>query len=415
MESPRNEDLVAALRDLRPSPDTGFAAELDTRAAAGFPRPEQSGASVPRRLAERLRALPPRRLVATAGACAVAMVAVATAVVAISEQGSERMLLSHTEENQSGPPSGMRLNSSRLDRFAGAPPVKEFSAPLKGQVRTQAQSAEAASGSSLLAEPVQSSDAGGAQANSAASAIQELNSGRPSVGPYASRAGHRDIERSAQLVLATEAAEVRAAATKVFETVHSYDGIVLRSSIRAADEGQAAATFDLLIPSGKLSDALASFSRIAEVRSRHEATQDITAPTIGLTERLQDARARVESLLGQLAEATTEAERAVAEARLRAERRHVASLRARLADLERRASFSRVSLQIQSGEAAGNGSYDGGWGAGDALGDALGILGIAAGVAVIGLAIALPLALVCLLVWLAHRAWVQRARARALG
>jgi uncharacterized protein DUF4349 len=416
MESPRNEDLVAALRDLRPSPNAGFATELDARAAAGFPRREQSAASLPQRLAERLRALPPRRLVATAGACTIAVVVVATAVVAITEPGSNRMLLSLTEESQNGSPSlnGMRINRNRLDRLAGAPPPKEFSAPLRGQGRVRAQSAEAASGSSLLAKP-SSGDASAAQANSAASAIQELNSGRPSVGPYASRANRRDIERSAELVLATEAAEVSAAATKVFETVHSYDGIVLRSSIRAADEGQAAATFDLLIPSGRLSDALASFSRIAEVRSRHEATQDITAPTIGLRERLQDAGAKVESLLGQLAGATTEAERAVAEAKLRAERRHVAALRARLADLERRASFSRVSLQILSGEAAGNGSGDGGWSAGDALGDALDVLAIAAGVAVIGLSIALPLALICLLGWLAHRAWLRRARTRALG
>ena len=430
MESPRNEDLLAGLRELRPSPSTGFAAELDAKAAAGFPGPERGARSLPRRLAERLRALPPRRLIATAGACAIATIAVATAVVVTIEDGQpgSRELLSLTDENQSGSPSskGMRIHSSGLERFgggvnrlAGPPPVREFSAPLRGQGQAKVQRAEALSGSSaasagpLLAQPA-SGNASAAQANDAASALQELNGGRPSVGPYASRAGHRDIERSARLLLATEASEVRAAATKVFETVHSYDGIVLSSSIRAADEGQAAATFDLLIPSGKLSDAMASFSRIAEVRSRDEATQDITAPTIGLGERLQDARAKVESLLGQLAEATTEAERAVAEARLRAERRHVAALRARLADLKRRASFSRVSLRIESGNAA-SGDAGGGWGAGDALRDALDILGIAAGVAVIGLAVTLPLALICLLGWLAYRAWLRRARSRALG
>ena len=43
------------------------------------------------------------------------------------------------------------------------------------------------------------------------------------------------------------------------------------------------------------------------------------------------------------------------------------------------------------------------------------ILGIAAGVAVIGLAVTLPLALICLLGWLAYRAWLRRARSRALG
>ena len=250
MESPRNEDLLAGLRELRPSPSTGFAAELDAKAAAGFPGPERGARSLPRRLAERLRALPPRRLIATAGACAVATIAVATAVVVTIEDGQpgSRELLSLTDENQSGSPSpkGMRIHRSGLERFgggvnrlAGPPPVREFSAPLRGQGQAKAQRAEALSGSSaasagpLLAQPA-SGNASAAQANDAASALQELNGGRPSVGPYASRAGHRDIERSARLLLATEASEVRAAATKVFETVHSYDGIVLSSSIRAA-------------------------------------------------------------------------------------------------------------------------------------------------------------------------------------
>jgi uncharacterized protein DUF4349 len=72
---------------------------------------------------------------------------------------------------------------------------------------------------------------------------------------------------------------------------------VLSSSIRDGTAGEAGAKFDLLIPSGKLGDALAAFSAIGEVRSRRESTQDITAPTIGVRERLQDSGAKIEGLL----------------------------------------------------------------------------------------------------------------------
>jgi hypothetical protein len=236
-----------------------------------------------------------------------------------------------------------------------------------------------------------------------------------STGPYASRAPHREIERSAQIVLGTDPADVRKAASEVFATVHAYRGIVLNSSIRDGAAGAAGARFELLIPSAKLGDAMAEFSAIAEVRSRHEATADITAPTIRAGEQLRDARARIESLLAQLADANTEAERVSAEAELRAERRHTAYLRAQLATLERRANLSRVSLRIETGEAGASPDGSGGWGIGNALDDAAEILAIAAGVTILALAILSPVALVAILAWLGYRAHVRRSRQRALA
>jgi hypothetical protein len=215
------------------------------------------------------------------------------------------------------------------------------------------------------------------------------------------------------MVLAAGPDEVGAAAAKVFDTVHAYDGIVLRSSTEGGDDS-AGASFDLLVPSAKLSDALGAFSGIAEVRSRHESTVDVTARTIGLDERLADARAAVAGLLQQLAGADTPAERAATEAELHSARQRVANLRSSLASLQRRTNFSRVSLQIESDAAASSQSSDD-WSIGDALDDAGQILGIAAGVAIVGLAIVGPLALIALLLWLANRARVRRGRERALG
>jgi Domain of unknown function (DUF4349) len=214
-------------------------------------------------------------------------------------------------------------------------------------------------------------------------------------------------------VLTADASEVRSAAAEVFSTVHAHDGIVLRSAIRDRGEGEAVASFDLLIPSARLDDALAAFSGIAEVSSRSDSTVDITAPTIGLRERLRDSRARLEGLLAELARADTDAERAAVEAELRAERRRIAVLRSRLSALERRARFARVSLRVESGTAAAAGE-EGSWGVGEAIEEAGRILGIAAGVTVIGLAILTPIFLVLLLAWIVLHIRTGRARERAL-
>jgi hypothetical protein len=236
-------------------------------------------------------------------------------------------------------------------------------------------------------------------------------------GRYASGAPHRDVERSAEMVLGADPTEVSDDAAKVFAAVHSTGGIVLNSSVHdGSGESAPGANFELLIPSAKLGDALGAFSQIAEVRYRREATNDITAPTVGVSERLQDSNAKVESLLAQLAAAESDGEREAVEAELATERRHAASLRSRLTALQRRANFSRVLLRIKTGESsAPSASGGGGWSIGDALHDAGHILAIAAGVAIVGLAILGPLALIALLIWLANRAWVQRSRQRALG
>jgi hypothetical protein len=218
------------------------------------------------------------------------------------------------------------------------------------------------------------------------------------------------------MVLIADPATVRSDAAKVFEAVRAVDGIVLISSIRDGGDGEAGARFDLLIPAAKVGDALASFSRIGGVRSRHEATDDITAPTVGVGERLSDSQARIDGLIAQLAQAESDGERSSVETELDAERQRHARLRARLAELSRRAHLSRVLLKIETGPAnSASGPVGGSWGIDDAFGDAGRILSTAAGVAVIGLALIAPLAVIGLLAWLANRAWVRRRRESALG
>ncbi|MGV1047322.1 MAG: DUF4349 domain-containing protein [Solirubrobacterales bacterium] len=389
MERSENDLLLTTLNSLRPAPSPAFAAELDERAAAGFP-PLSHPASAPfSRLAAWLAALSPRRMLLAGGATALAAIAIATVVVAGNGAG----------------PSHVAGNGAGTSSSSGGEPLSDFNPIDGGAVESSA------SGSMESVAPTAKPSAGAAVESEASQALSQLH---PNTGPYASGAKHRDVERAAEMVLGTEPSEVGEAAGKVLEAVHQYDGIVLNSSVRGGSEGDAGARFDLLIPSARLSDALAAFSGIAEVRSRHEASNDITAPTNTVGEQLQDSHARIDGLLNQLAGSETEAEREAVEARLRSERRHAATLKSQLSNLQRRANLSHVSVRIETG-ASNAPSGGNGWGVGDAFHDAGHILAVAAGVAIVGLALLAPIALLALLAWLGNRVWVRQRRERALG
>jgi Domain of unknown function (DUF4349) len=395
MEPFRDEDeLIVELRALRPAPSPAFAATLDERAAAGFPRRPLLGDHRLERLAAKLRALPPRQIAFSAGAAALASVAIATAVVV------------GVESNRGSSARLEPLAPQEIDAIGGGPARKAhgqdgYLTGRSGELGEQLSAASASAGSA----------ASEAEAAAPAPAPPNLRYAAKPSAANATSATHRDVERSASIVLGADPADVAGDAARVSETVHANGGIVLRSSISNGSAAHVGASFLLLVPSAHLDDTMAAFAQIDEVRLRNEGSVDITAPTVDLGERLKDSQARIDGLLGQLAAAETESEREAVEAELSGERRRHAALRSRLTDLHRRAHFSRVSLRIESGSAPAS---SGGWGAGDALHDAGQVLSVAAGVALISLAVLAPAVLIGLLVWFAHRAWLRRSRARAL-
>ncbi len=401
MEPFRDDQFVATLESLRQQPSPEFTAELDERAAAGFPRPGRAGMETGwEKLVEWLRRARPRKLVLAGGGLALAMIAAATLVVAGtgSNSGSDQRFTSGSEQQESN--------------LLGS--LNKFDSPKSAEVLPQASAVRPAPAQAAESGAAESAGSAGTGASSSEYATSAPAKGADSSsGPYASQARHRDVEYSAEMVLGAKPDEVGNAAGKVFDTVHQYRGIVLRSSVNGGSEGDAGAEFELLIPSARLSDALAAFSGIAEVRSRHESSNDITAPTVTTGELLQDSHARIDGLLNELADTETETEREAVEAQLRGERRHAAGLKSQLTNLQRRARFSQVSLRIESGAAST--SAGGTWGFDDAIGDAGHILAVAAAVAVVGLAALAPIALILLLAWFAHRTWVRQRRERALG
>jgi hypothetical protein len=389
-----DDTLLAELRELRPEPRSEFAAELDEWAAAGFPRRDSRAgtghfATLAAHLRD-LRAKSARQWLVPAVGLTIAMLATVGVVVAIGSHGG----------------SGGNLMTSAPSQEAGGGAVESEAAEAGGNA------VETESGGEEVSGPTEAEESIGGGAAAAPSINAPLKAGTARV--------HREVERSSSIVLGTKPDQVAGAAAKVYAAVHAANGIVLNSSVESGSTGSSGASFSLLIPSGKVDDALAAFSRIAEVRSRHDATQDITKPTVGVTEELRDSNASIEGLLKELGSAETESERESVEARLREERRRHASIRASLEHLHKRASMSEVSLRIVTGHGAGavrvgKGKSGGDWSIGDALHDAGHILTIAAGVALIGLAILGPFALIALLLWSLNRFRVRRLRERALG
>ncbi len=392
MQMPRDDfELTSELRALRPTPNATFREELDARVAAGFARSGESDEGLVGRIARALRNSSPRRLVLPAGALALTALVVATAVIAIGE-GVDEVSAPRQVVDARG--------SIEREMASGHPPAS--SGGRGGQERLQYSDAPASRPS---ADADTASPSAGLQSSGPTSKYQTS-----AAGPMA---GHRAVERDAELVLQTRPGEIGEASREVFGAVHAANGVVLSSSVRDQG-GESSARFQLLVPSGQLGDTLASLSQIAEVHSRHESTLDITAPTVSLSDRLKDSEATIEGMLTQLGATESYEERALLERQLRQERQRAAVLRSQLDRLQRRADFARVSLRIESGSDAGA-ALPGRWGVGDALDDAGHILTIAAGAAIIGLAVLGPMALIALLAWLAHRTWQRQRRERALS
>jgi hypothetical protein len=392
-----HSDLATALAESRPVPNEAFARKLDKRAAAGFPRHPRRSANPLSLIRDHLLVSGPGRLLFAGGGVALVAIAVATVIFVGSsgtEQESRNGILNEvsgfsgssesSEPRPSEPPANTSSNGGGVKAPSAHPAEGSAASGRSGEVELQ-----------YAPTPVLPSKSAASETLAA-----PLNNGR----------AHREIERSAEIGLLANPDDVANDSAAVFAAVHDAHGIVLHSTTTSGK--RAGANFDLLIPSAQLGDALAAFSAIDEVRTRHEATEDITAPTVSTSEELRDSRARIDGLLTQLAAAETETEMNVIEAELARERRHAASLRAQLDKLEQRTDFSRVSVKIETGGSSTD--SNGTWGIGNAFGDAGHILGIAAGIMLIGLAVLAPLALIALIAWLAHRAWVRTQRQRAL-
>jgi hypothetical protein len=346
-------ELAILVRDERPAADPAFAHSLDERARRGFPP------------------APKRRRAFTWPKFTLPALGLAASVFLV-------VLIATSVPNGSG---GGDSGGGGSASSQAAPNTDEAASP-KQSARSEDSAGGAASSSPALAAPAPTTP------------------GR-----------RRYVERSALITLATTPRAIDGAAAKVIAVADDLGGYVASSQITSGEGG----TFELRVPERRLQRALERLSAIGKVRNRTQAAQDITGSVVSVRSRLRDARTERESLLKQLAKATTTNETTSIRARLRIVSRQIAAAKSDLRSVKRRASTSSVSVTLEADKDAGataGGNDD--WSPGDALKDAGRVLEVTASVLLVAGAVALPLGLIALLVWLAARQASHRRRERAL-
>lgn len=224
----------------------------------------------------------------------------------------------------------------------------------------------------------------------------------------------RSVERSAALDLTVAPDEVQSTADEVVRATDRVGGIVQTSSINTGEDTGGEARFELRVPSDRLDDALAAYSKLGSVASRTQDAEDITGTVMSAESRLSDARAERRGLLRALGQADTRREVESLRARLQIVRQQIARYEAELRTARRRADLATVSVTVRGTEDQGGGAAGGGWSLGDALRDAARVLEVGGGVLIVALAVLLPLGLVGLAGTAAGRALTRRRRERGL-
>lgn len=348
-------ELALLVRQERPQPREGFAAELDERAASGFRRRRPVVARVRTRLPRRKRL---GRALAFAAMALVAIVGVGAAVSGLrSEKSASGGAASSLES--SPPPS---VTSSRGDTYL--PPLRDS----------------------------------------------------PAVSAPAT-AGARRVERTSALTLGVAPERLQDVSSQVFDlTAREFRGYVESSSVSSGDGTVGGGTFALRIPTDQVAAAEARLARLGHVQAQSDTTQDITNAFVSADHRRSDAQGERRALLRALAKATTTNQTDAIHARLSVAESQIAAAQRDLRALRSRANFTRVALTlVPETRSATPSGHGGGFGPGAALHSAKRILSVALGVALVALAVLAPLGVLALLAWLALHTLRRRRREQALG
>jgi hypothetical protein len=220
----------------------------------------------------------------------------------------------------------------------------------------------------------------------------------------------RKVERAVQMTIAAPRRQIDEVASEIGDVTADVGGFVRRSSVSSNSGGD----LQLRVPSNRLDVAVQRLSKLGKVRDLSRSSQDITRAVVSARDRLRDFKAERETLLKQLAAATTLNETESIRARLDIVAQEIASARNSLARVNNRANFANISVSLVRTSGAEDDDEGGAWTPGDAWHDALRLLEVIAGMLVIAAAIAVPLLVAWLLGWLARRGYTRRRRERAL-
>lgn len=356
-ETSELQELALALRAESPRPSPELVARMDEQVAAGFPRKS------------RLR-LPGLPRLAVLGGAAAAAVAVIVAV-SLGTHGS----------SSSGGSAASTVSAAERATDGASTAV----APAAG--------------------PSVAADSAGSTAQSAPAAKV------PAVpAPTSPRtSGPRHVERSASITLAAARNKLETVGNEIVAVVDRHHGYVLHSSVTSGSGG--GGSFDLRVPVGSLQATLSDLSGLADVRSRSQNVNDVTSSYNATSDRLDTQRALRQSLLKQLAAATTATQADALRSRLRLVSANIRSLSAQFAALRQRTSLASVEVSLVPKRARAAVTTGG---IGGDLHDAFHSLVVSFGIALRVLGIAIPLAIVGGLAWLAAAMLRRRRREAAL-
>jgi Domain of unknown function (DUF4349) len=257
-----------------------------------------------------------------------------------------------------------------------------------------------------VARPATPASAGGRSGGIAA------NRPRPDVPAAQAASPARSVEHTATLQLGVPSGQIQSASQQVFSIASSFHGYVQQSSTTSGHEREGSASFQLRVPSASLPGALAAISQLGRVMSETNTTSDVTEQLGSLRRSLGDARAERTALLGQIARAEPE-KLASLHARLGEVEARISNLQAQLGSLSSQVASTPISLTLSSEAPASPGS-SGTLTPGGAVHDAGEILSTALAVLLIALAATLPLALAVALGWSALSSIRRRQREQAL-
>ncbi len=359
-------ELALLLRDERPEPEPGWAAELDERAAAGFPR----GGGAGRRGSSWLSG---GGWMAPAGALAT----LAIVVVAVTSTGGNSDPMSSQLEG--GPPDSMAQT-------------------------TTTPATEAATGANGELVPI---SPGRTLKEDSSAAAYDLGR-RQSDDAIAPGIENRKVERNTQLSLSAKPEDVRGVSDEVITITRSLGGIVASSQISETD-GNATATLELTLPTRNVDAALDQMTELADVDSLNETSTDITKPFVSAQDELRDAEARRRELLEALGNATTDAEVEALTLQIADARREISRAEASFERIAARARLSSLSVSVSSNPNASDERTLGDW-----FDDAVDVLKGIAGVLLISAAILVPLGLIAAVIAWSTSRLRRRSREKTL-
>jgi hypothetical protein len=361
------QELVLTVRDDAPSPHPDFALRMNARVAAGFPRR--------RRMPEFMTARP--RMTALAAACSILL----ALIVAVSLGGRS--------SSGSGSSSTIAASPTAPDQSeaSGGVVQESASAQQKAAVPQSSLSAGTAADSAIAPSPVPPAPGG-------------FVGGR-----------NRKVERSAAITLAAPKDKLSDVGDQIIAVTDRYRGFVMRSSVTSAGEQTSTGSFDLRIPVRNLRPALRDLSALADVTSRTENADDVTASFVNARTRLEELNAERRGLLRRLEKAVTDQAAAAVRSRIRFVNAQIQSQMSVLNEMKRRTSYASVSVSLeakQGGSGGGGGISDGARDLRDSLVDSANLV-----LRVLG--VALPIGLVLGLLWAGGGLFSRRRREAALN